>query len=408
MTNNEQSPLLRLAPELLDQIIKDESLEWEDHLSIRHVSRLLYGRTHELVFAHKDFLSFRAAYYNADPFSLVEGVQNTVVPTDIAWMKRFDPIGSRSRWVKLDANQIYYKQASDPIFTPGSFLAMRCRETSGLPQDRFLDTWKWLSENGYQLNDYEFEWDNPWEMSNPMPRQYHCFPQKLLLNLLGIMKDHNRQGIRDAIHLLVEWGLRFPAQLEIQGFRRILSNFIGDGTVPLVQISIQGLTLKSHFNNQVDVVDPERPCEVTDIQNILCCLFECSCPSGNQKFPDPRRNIGDGLESKIDLLIKYRGISDGEERVLKGILGALRKIDNRSLRQGGLSFDQDAVWCWYELCTSISYIATDSVLDISPLGPSGELAVQYSDIDRAFCMDFITMTFSISQTGWLSKGDCEL
>ncbi|KAF9773557.1 hypothetical protein IL306_008612 [Fusarium sp. DS 682] len=380
---NQLNPFLSLPTEILLQIVEDESFEWRDHLSLRHASCRLWDMTGKLVFAGRDFFLFRKACMLADVSTLAESAKYEAVPTNTAWLK-----GYYQDWEKIDPNETYYKKLNGRILTPGSVVCLGTRFSA----KGFLETWKWLSDNGYQLHEYEFEWDYPETRSKPTPKQYHCFPEQLLQELLWPNGD--RQSICDTIRFLVEKGLRFPLQFYRWDFRpRIMSDFEGNRTssmavtnvmdtlmhpncppdimeLYLKQISALGLTLKSHVKDQVDMADPERPREVTDIQNILCCLFEYCLPSWIGKIQDPRRYIGDCLESKIELLIKYQGIDNGEKRVLKDILGALRRIEDKCVRQGGLSFDQDGVWCWYELCTSISYIVNEPVLSISPLGRS--------------------------------------
>jgi hypothetical protein len=135
----------------------------------------------------------------------------------------------------------------------------------------------------------------------------------------------------------------------------------------LAQFSSPGLTLKSRVSDQAGLITPEIAYQVNDIQELLCSLFEYYFGVDLSETHDPRRDIGDSFESKIDLLNKYQGIYQGEQRVLNDILGAIRKIEGRSTHQSGLDFVRDGLWCWYELCTSI-YIANEPVLSISPFG----------------------------------------
>jgi hypothetical protein len=65
---------------------------------------------------------------------------------------------------------------------------------------------------------------------------------------------------------------------------------------------------------------------------------------------------GDTLQAKIELLIRYDGIDEGEEKLLNDILSALRRIEASNRQQGGLDYERDASWCWTELLMSVTDI----------------------------------------------------
>ncbi|KAL9575487.1 hypothetical protein ACKAV7_000285 [Fusarium commune] len=76
---------------------------------------------------------------------------------------------------------------------------------------------------------------------------------------------------------------------------------------------------------------------------------------------DSTRSMGDDLQAKICLLTQHQGANTFELYMLRDILAALRKIDARKESQGGLDFEHDGVWCWYELCMAVSYISDEDV-----------------------------------------------
>ncbi|KAL7761042.1 hypothetical protein ACKLNR_007577 [Fusarium oxysporum f. sp. zingiberi] len=76
---------------------------------------------------------------------------------------------------------------------------------------------------------------------------------------------------------------------------------------------------------------------------------------------DSTRSMSDDLQAKICLLTQHQSANAFELYMLRDILAALRKIDARKESQGGLDFERDGVWCWYELCMAVSYISDEDV-----------------------------------------------
>ncbi|KAF5535361.1 hypothetical protein FPHYL_13218 [Fusarium phyllophilum] len=97
------------------------------------------------------------------------------------------------------------------------------------------------------------------------------------------------------------------------------------------------------------------PQRYTAIEELLSLLFDDLFPPWVFKGDGPSY-FGDSFEAKIELMWEHNFVSSNEQSVLRDIAKALRRIESRHRENGGLSFERDGVWCWRELCTSISYI----------------------------------------------------
>ncbi|KAH7270741.1 uncharacterized protein BKA55DRAFT_701233 [Fusarium redolens] len=353
MNNRQQTTLL------------NESLQWEDHWNLRLP-----------MYQGGDYRVFRMACFRGDLDALAICAQHNAVPTNVSWtelrvghLKLYD--GPKEPLLLIDGNEDvyevcgFYSSIQGP-FGPGDILSLGFSEGK-FSTDRFIEAWQQLSDSGYQLHTF-MEINNG---SMPFPCSSH-----LLLAMFPTAIDRaHHQSICDVINFLFDKGLRVPYPKvrawnkgQRQGYYNIerrnkpnILQALPQPTCPpsilqlfLKQVNDEGLT----FNWTRSQLYHETGLE--EFSDFVAIVFDDIFAPWTYKA-EGACSMGDDLEAKIGLLTEYRDTNAFELYMLRDILGALRKIEARKESQGGLDFERDGVWCWYQLCMAVSYIADEDV-----------------------------------------------
>ncbi|KAF9773556.1 hypothetical protein IL306_008611 [Fusarium sp. DS 682] len=400
MNNGQKISLLSLPSEILLHIIGDESLQWEDHCNLRRVSSRLFQLAGKYVYQGGDYCVFRLACYRADLKMLAACAQHDALPTDVTWtelsqgyLKLFEqkqPTQSVTSWYLTggvyDSPDIFSSRRG--AYGPGDVLSEGYHQ-GNFSADRFIEAWQWLSDQRCQLQTFQETEENA------VP--YHCF-SPLLLTMLSTATDKaHHQGICDVIHFLFKNGFRIPhpdkrvrkkgswplyMHVELMNQPNMLEMLLQRNCPPsILQLFLQQVNEKG-LNFTWDGPKTSLMYQVLEVPlvfGLLSILFDDIFAPYIYKGENPC-HMGDNLEAKIGLLTKCQGINAFEIYMLRDILAALREIEVRNVNQSGLDFDRDGVWCWYQLCMAVSYIADEDVrkrtTDLHFTSPEDSLMIQ--------------------------------
>ncbi|KAF4424888.1 hypothetical protein F53441_14209 [Fusarium austroafricanum] len=348
-TNGEiqKNSLLRLPNELLLMIIDDDSLEWEDRLNIHHTSSLLFKLTITQVFQQGNF--FRHACLHADIELMEACVKHNAAPTNKLWPSY------RFEWSADSVSQRWE--------TPLNFLSKGLQE-GNMSVVQYIKAAEWLSEKGYRMHKF---------------RQAPSISPDLLVKLSTTSDGDKHQDICRYIEVLVNKGVKVPyeslltehyerqsALIKAASREEYCLSFSADrsrGVIHMLMESAYPPFLLEHYLLKTLLEDQllafkfrtsAEHAESTPIDHVLRILFDDLMAPW--KFKGGHSYIADTFKAKIEVLAKYGGINCNEKHVLKDILRALRNIERRSRKEGGLDFKRDGVWCWRKLCISICYL----------------------------------------------------
>ncbi|KAJ4261647.1 hypothetical protein NW762_007083 [Fusarium torreyae] len=376
-TEPRQGPLLQLPIEILLQIIEDESLEYEDICTLGLVSANLYEASRKLFFQGEGFRVFRTALEEGCVEVMQRCADYDAAPTNVRWYFR----GHDMRSYRLATKHL--QGATKPFRTvscrPVDVLLMGYRNRC-FSADQCIEALKWLIDNGYQIHQIQ-EWSvTVWgKKPDNLPELAPYIPF-CLFNTLSTATDREyHRGICSIIHFLYDEGFVLPPApgLGVPEWGRtnrsdgVYVRLSGDcdGLVGLMmqtayplsilelylkQLDNQGLHLKSRLDNPaIPAWCQENPCTTMSIGSFIAILFDDLFDPWTWK-PENPLDVAHILDDKVNLLARYQGIDDDERYVLKDIVAALRDIAAKQKEQGGLDFERDGVWCWYELCMSVS------------------------------------------------------
>ncbi|KAH7181928.1 hypothetical protein DER46DRAFT_568510 [Fusarium sp. MPI-SDFR-AT-0072] len=306
-----------------------------------------------------DYCVFRMACFRGDLDTLAICVQHGAVPTQCSRKSLSDgPLG-----LIEPGNGLYRRNTEDDyqecwhwniwgdrFHRLGDVVTLGFHE-GNFSAERFIEVWQWLLDQGCELFTFM-------KIRSLVRMGFPCFSFALLSVLPTATDKAHHQGICDVIHFLYGKGLRIP-----HPDRRLWRRGTWLDYFPLAR--------------------DNRP-------NMLQALLQTNCPPSILELY--LRQVNDeglvfdhsvawdpyfkGLETISQLLSTFSmtcslpgsirvtvpvGANTFELYMLRDILAALRKIDARKESQGGLDFEHDGVWCWYELCMAVSYISDEDV-----------------------------------------------
>ncbi|KAF5584265.1 uncharacterized protein FSUBG_12832 [Fusarium subglutinans] len=329
--DQQQGVLLNLPTELLREILGKDDLKWQDYWNLRRTSSRLSQLAEEPMYRAGDYCIFRMACFRGDLDTLAICAQYGAVPT-----KRIE------------------KGLSDGplgLIKPGKDLYRRDKE------DEYQECLHW----------------DIWGDGSHGPGD---------IVILGFYEGNfsaerfiEHEGICEVIQFLYSKGLRIPhpdRRLWMRGTWPAYYPLARENCSTMLQAMLQtncppsilelylrqvndeglvfdyGVTWHSPFNG------------LGSITQFLSVLFDEMFAPWIYKG-DTTRSMSDDLQAKICLLTQHQGANAFELYVLGDIVIALRKIDVRKVSQGGLDFDRDGVWCWYELCMAVAYISDEDI-----------------------------------------------
>ncbi|KAF4966797.1 hypothetical protein FSARC_5560 [Fusarium sarcochroum] len=378
-TEDRQGFLLRLPTEILLMIIKDESLEYDDIRDIGLVSVRLYGITRKIFYHGRKLLVFRAALEGGCVEIMTKCSDYDAAPKNIAWW--WHPY--EKQYYLLDGNKDRGR-----FHRPVDFLLKGYRERK-FSANRCIEALKWLIDNGYRTHQYVGNVDTK--------RFWIPFVLGEMLSAVATDKELH-QGVCSIIHFLYSKDFTLGTWTGPKVYKSRpkalytiytpFSNVSGDTMEVLMQsacppsilelylkqLDNRGVHLKSRLQKPVDWWDIGTSPTFTKVEEILEILFDDLFDPWTWKAEYPSE-VGDILDAKIDLLTRYQGICDDERKVLNDIVAALRRIEAKH-EERGLTFKRDGVWCWYELCMSVSDIMSKKTLSLR------DRTAQYDELEE--------------------------
>ncbi|KAK2682365.1 F-box-like domain superfamily [Fusarium oxysporum f. sp. vasinfectum] len=307
----QQSALPNLPTEILLEILDKDYLEWKDYYNLRRTSSRLSHLAREPMYQGGDYCVFRMACFRGDLDTLAICAQHGAVPTQCSRKSLSDgPLGLIEpgyglyrRNTEDDYQECWHWNIwGDGFHGPGDVVTLGFYE-GNFSAERFIEVWQWLSDQGCELFTFM-------KLRSLVRMGFPCFSFALLSMLPTATDKAHHQGICDVIHFLYTWDLYFKG---LETISQLLSILFDDMFAPWIYKG------------------------------------------------DSTRSMSDDLQAKICLLTQHQGANAFELYMLRDILAALRKIDARKESQGGLDFERDGVWCWYELCMAVSYISDEDV-----------------------------------------------
>ncbi|KAI1042461.1 hypothetical protein LB505_004432 [Fusarium chuoi] len=343
---SQRNSLLQLPTELLFLIINNQDLCWEDCFRIHHVSSRFFQMTFRQVYDGKRDL-FKHACSHANVKLMIACRKHKKDPVCQLWGPIGEP-GVEQYQTPLDALLQEYLN----------------NKFSG---EKYVEAAEWLLKNGYSA--LQFRWDKDSEISSVLPPD--------LLTRLSTARDAGYyRGICLVIKFLINLGFEFPSDLprkvaqekeDRSKYRPILDSYghtqldtVLQSACPpflferyLEKVILEKQLPPNSFNGLTRYYHREELC--TAIDELLGILFDDLFAPWIFKGESPSY-FGDTFEAKIKLMLEHNFITSKEQSVLQDITKTLRRIESRHRENGGLSFEWDGIWCWRELCTSISYI----------------------------------------------------
>ncbi|KAF4949701.1 hypothetical protein FGADI_8764 [Fusarium gaditjirri] len=374
--NQQQSALPNLPTEILLEILHEDYMDWEDYYRLRRASSRLFQLAHRPMYRGEGHFVFRNACFRGDLDALAICAQYGAVPTECSWTS----LANGSLGLTEPGNGLHPSETEDSYqecsywnawgkgpYGPGDVVILGFYE-GNFSAERFIEVWQWLSDQGCELFT---------SMTLPsgiyLGRPYFSY---VLMTMLPTATDKaHHQGICDVIHFLYNKGLRIP-HLHYRAWRR--------GTWPayyplarlncpnlmmtLLQVNCPPSILELYLRQArveglaIDYGVTTNPYfkGLENVSGLLHILFDDMFAPWIYQG-DGTRSMSDDLQAKICLLTQYQGANAFELYMLQDILTALRKIDARKESRGGLDFERDGVWCWYELCMAVGYISDKDV-----------------------------------------------
>ncbi|RGP68764.1 hypothetical protein FLONG3_8027 [Fusarium longipes] len=365
----QKSFLPSLPVEILEMIIKDDSLDFEDHWSLRRVSSRLFHMSENTIFQGGKFRMFRYALEHADVDVMNKCAELSLPPKDITW----DYEDYRKDVPPQSENSLPQG--------PGYFLLEGLRRQR-FSADQYIKAAEWLMNHGFKVC-------NPSEESiwNSCLEGY--FISYRLFDILTATRNKKDQ---EGICRIIEF-------LRSRGYEFVLRNCMGDTgrykteaetlihdnsfgafrrcydrpTLMLImmrsgcpasilelylkQLQEDGMCLKGFVSSRHEEKRNGniRYYSQTEVAQLIDIYLDELFGLWNWQWETPEQ-MGDALEAKIKLLVRYKAIDEAEEALLKDILAALRRIEAKNRNQGGLDYQRDASWCWTELFMSVTDI----------------------------------------------------
>ncbi|EXM09856.1 hypothetical protein FOIG_00169 [Fusarium odoratissimum NRRL 54006] len=372
----QQSALPNLPTEILLEILDKDYLEWKDYYNLRRTSSRLSHLAREPMYRGGDYCVFRMACFRGDLDTLAICAQHGAVPTQCSRKSLSDgPLGLIEpgyglyrRNTEDDYQECWHWNIwGDGFHGPGDVVTLGFYE-GNFSAERFIEVWQWLSDQGCELFTFM-------KLRSLVRMGFPCFSFALLSMLPTATDKAHHQGICDVIHFLYSKGLRIPhpdRRLWRRGTWPAYFPLARDNRPNMLQAllqtncppSILELYLRQ-VNDEGLVFDHSEAWDpyfkgLETISQLLSILFDDMFAPWIYKG-DSTRSMSDDLQAKICLLTQHQGANAFELYMLRDILAALRKIDARKESQGGLDFERDGVWCWYELCMAVSYISDEDV-----------------------------------------------
>ncbi|KAI1012772.1 hypothetical protein LB504_008351 [Fusarium proliferatum] len=376
-TNSEQQGALTDLPtELLREILGQDRLKWEDYYNLRRTSSRLFQLAREPMYQGGDYCVFRVACFRGDLDMLALCAQYSAVPTKFSWKT----LSKGLLGLTQPGNGLYGGQAEDNyqesrhynawgkgFYGPGDIVILGFYE-GNFSAERFIKVWQWLSDQGCELFTFM-------KLPSEIIMGFPCFSSALLSMLPTVTDKAHHRCICDVIYFLYSKGLRIPhpdKRLWRRGTWPAYYPLARENRPTMLQAMLQTNCPSSILELYLRQVNDEglvfdytntwhsSPHGLGTISEFLSILFDDIFAPWIFKG-DSTRSMSDDLQAKICLLTQHQGTNAFELYMLRDIVTALRKIDARKVSQGGLDFERDGLWCWYELCTAVVYISDEDV-----------------------------------------------
>ncbi|KAM0386211.1 hypothetical protein ACHAPY_000764 [Fusarium culmorum] len=379
-TKSQKCYLTSLPTELLEMIIEQGCLDHQDHWNLRRVSSRLFHMTDNAIFLGGDFRMFRYALRHADTDMMNRCKELNPPPPDITWAYE------DYRIEVLRGNSLNLRdplpQSEDSLPQgPGYFLleGFRAKHFSA---DKYIRAAEWLMDNGFKVFNPAEEsiWNaglNGYFISyRPLDVLTAATSKKEQDDVCRIIEFLHTNGYEFLLRSRVEDTGHYRTEAEtlthdksFGAFRRcydrpsLMLVMMKSGCpasileLYLEQLEADDMSLKglaSHRHEKKQNGNMHRFSR-TEVAQLIDVYLDELFGLWTWRWETPEQ-MGDTLQDKIELLILYDGIDEEEEKLLRDILSALRRIEAKNLKQGGLDYERDASWCWAQLFMSVTDI----------------------------------------------------